>query len=530
MFANMIQLYDKINWNYKTETSDNYCLAMNDHECSVPRGKVMGGSSVLNYMIYTRGDRKDYDNWSRLGCKGWSYDEILPYFKKLENFSVPEYYDPKIHGKDGPVHIEISKHISDIGREILKVGNKYGLKDIDYGGHHQIGLSKIQLTTRNGIRCSSNRAYLHPIRDRKNLHVSKYSQVVKILIDSKKRAYGVEFIKDNIFRTAKASKEVILSAGAINSPKLLMLSGIGPKEHLKSLDIDIMQDLPVGKNLMDHVMIGGLTFSVRNKYKKIRTEDMLKSDNFYKFLHGTGPLITSGAELLSFHEIAHPTNVNGYPDIEFLFVNADLTSDIFLHMNFNLNETLYNRLFKNVTNLTSTFTVFVILQRPKSKGHVMLRDKTINSMPRIIPNYFAHKDDVNVMTRGAKLLLKFMRSPAMKSLNTTFYKLPIRACNNLLPNEDNYWECIMRHFSFTIYHQSGTCRMGPIDDHRSVVDPNLNVIGTNNLRVIDASIIPEIMTGHPNGPVFMIGEKGADLIKKHWSKRQQRRRRRQTKQ
>lgn len=490
---------------------------MENNQCHFPRGKVMGGSSVLNYMIYTRGHPNDYDNWAKNGCTGWSHKDTVRYFQRLENYTIAEFFDPNYHGQGGPLNIETIRYVSPLGEMILEAGYEAGLKNVNMDGRYA-GISNIQATTKNGARYSSNRAYLHPIKDRTNLDVTKYSLVTKILINPKtKGAYGVEFLKNQRIKSAIATKEVIISAGAINSPQLLMLSGIGPKQHLKSRGIDVVKDLPVGENLMDHIIFGGLTFLInKHLHEKLRLNTVMTSENFKNFFQGKGPFTITGLDVISFVETSDPNNVKGYPDIEYLLFNGDLTSDLFLYKNFNIRKELFDQLYAPIAN-ENTFSAFIILQRPKSKGRVLLKDNNYKSPPQIIPNYFADPDDVNILLKGVENLFTILKQPSLEAINTTYYDIPLDKCKKLLAkSEKDYWECLMRHFSFTIYHQSGTCKMGPITSKKSVVDPRLRVIGIEKLRVIDASIIPEIMIGHPNGPVYMIAEKGADMIKEDW--------------
>lgn len=469
-------------------------------------------------MMYTRGHRNDYDNWAKMGCEGWSYEEVLPYFKKMEHYNIKEYYNPEYHGKNGPVNVELLRYESEINKVLLQAGREMGYHEFDYTNLNtfQKGLSKMQTNTRDGIRFSSNRAYLHPIRNRKNLHVSKYSHVVKVLIDpTSDVAYGVDFMKDRQVRTAHAKKEVILSAGTINSAQLLMLSGIGPRSHLHSVGIEVIRNLPVGRNLQDHIVLAGMSF-LMDKYKKIRSEHLINVKNFLQFLNGHGPVTIPGPELIGFTEVqATNGNFTGYPDIEYTFQNADLTSDEFILKDFNLNETLFEKLYGPL-RAKEAFMLFIILQRPESRGVVLLKDKHYYTKPKIIPNYFSHPLDVDTLAKAAQKFMKFIKAPALKAINVKYYDIPLRKCQKLQPNMPKYWECLMRHFSFTLYHLVGTCRMGAVNDPRSVVDPKLKVIGIRNLRVIDASVIPKLMVGHTNGPTYMLAEKGADLVKESW--------------
>ncbi|KAJ8917310.1 hypothetical protein NQ315_002328 [Exocentrus adspersus] len=516
ILANYLQ-FTESNWRYKTEPSNQACLGLDNQQCNWPRGKVVGGSSVLNYMIYTRGNWRDYDHWADLGNEGWSWKDVLPYFKKVENFSIPEYQDPEYHSTEGHVTISYSPYKTPIADAILQASEEYGIKQVDYNGRTQVGVSRLQVSMRDGIRDSSSRAYLHPISRRPNLHMKKYSMVERILIDPKtKRAVGVKFVRAGKSYVVYAKKEVIVSGGAINSPQLLMLSGIGPKKHLKSVGIPVISNLKVGYNLMDHMATGGLTFLIDKPYS-LRTYRLLSRENLnLYFNHHKGPMsIPGGVEVLLFHDFCKPQDPDGYPDIELLFQGGSLVSDPLLRKDFGITDELYDHLFKPIEDQDS-FMVFPMLLRPKSKGKLMLRDNNYKSKPLIYPNYFAHPQDLDTIVKGIRLVLNITEQPAMKALGTRLYTKPIPQCEPLGFGTDEYFACMTRYFTFTIYHHSGTCKMGPPTDKAAVVDPRLRVYGVKGLRVIDASIIPEVPAAHTNAPTFMIAEKGADLIKEDW--------------
>lgn len=368
-----------------------------------------------------------------------------------------------------------------------------------------------------GVRDSSSRAYLHPVKTRSNLHLKKYSMVSKVLIDpNTKTAYGVEFVQNKKLHRIFAKKEVILSAGAINTPQLLMLSGIGPKKHLTSLDIPVISNLKVGFNLMDHIAVGGLTFIIDKPYS-LRTEKLINNEFLKSYLnYHTGPLaIPGGCEALVFYDSSQPSNPDGWPDLELLFEGGSIVSDPTLYKNFGITDEIYNRVFRPIET-RDTFMIFPMLMRPKSRGRIMLNSPDYRVKPRIFANYFAVKEDMDIILRGVRLALNITSSPAMKSIGTRLHDIPIPSCAHNKFGSDSYFDCMARHFTFTIYHQSGTCKMGPPKDKSAVVDPHLRVYGVKRLRVIDASVIPVIPSAHTNAPVFMIAEKGADLIKEDW--------------
>lgn len=449
----------------------------------------MGGSSVLNYMIYTRGNRRDYDNWAAMGNTGWSYNDVLPYFMKLEKNLVKS-SSSYMRGKKGPITVSEVPWKSKSAVHFVKAAKQLGIPSIDYNGATQIGVSYLQTSTKNGARVSSNVGYLYPFKSRKNLFIRKMSQVTKILIDpNTKVAYGVQYTKSGRTRTVYASKEVILSAGAINSPQLLMLSGIGPAEHLQKLNIPTLVDLPVGYNLMDHTAPGALTIKVNISTLGPST---LGVQDFVDFQNGKGKLTSvGGCESLVFLDLENQNDMDAWPDIELLQIGGSIYAFDVLRDNFNFRDDLINSMFGNlIAHQTNAFMVFPMVLRPKSRGRIMLRNKNPFTYPKIYSNYFTDPEgyDLKVSVNGIKKLLEMLKTPSMRQINARLHKAPVPACEHLGFGTDEYWACYTRHFTFTIYHYSGTCKMGPANDPTAVVDPQLRVIGVSNLRVVDASI------------------------------------------
>lgn len=519
--ANYLQ-FTSANWGYKTKSSSKYCAGFENQQCNWPRGKVVGGSSVLNYMIYTRGAPPDYDSWKAMGNDGWSWNDVLPYFKKIENFNIPSKNDPQYHGTDGYLNVEHAPFRTNQAKAWVKGAQEMGFKSVDYNGGENSGVSFLQLSMKNGTRHSSSRAYLHPINGRPNLHLSKNSMVTKLLFDeTKTKVIGVEMEKMNIKYKILARKEVIVSAGAINSPQLLMLSGIGPRSHLESMKIRVVKDLPVGYNLMDHIAAGGVQFMVNRQNFSLSTEYILNHLElvFKWFKSHKGPLsIPGGCEALVFMDLKDKFNSTGWPDMELLFIGGGLNSDPLLPRNFGFDEQIYADTYGPLGK-NEVFMVFPMLMRPKSKGRVMLQSRHPKVHPTLIPNYFEYKEDLQKIVEGIKVAINIARQPAMRKLGTKFYDVPIEDCLKYGPfGSDEYFACQAQMFTFTIYHQSGTCKMGPEKDPSSVVDSRLRVHGVAKLRVIDASIMPEIVSSHTNAPVYMISEKGADMIKQDWGR------------
>lgn len=516
ILANYLQ-FTEANWKFRTEPSNRYCIGMDGQRCNWPRGKVMGGSSVLNYMIYTRGNRRDYDGWRDLGNVGWSYEDVLPYFKKIENFSIPEYQDSPYHNRDGYLTVSYSPYRSKIADAIIEASQQEGFPYVDYNGKTQIGVSQLQVSMKDGIRESSSRAYLHPIRNRPNLHVKKFAMVTKVLIDPQtKKAYGVEFERGGRFYGIRASKEVIVSAGAINSPQILMLSGIGPKKHLTELGIPVIKHSRVGFNLQDHIALGGLTFVIDKPYS-LRVERIISTENLgMYFNHHKGPMsVPGGCEVLVFTDLKNRQDMDGYPDMELLFQGGSLVSDPVLYKDFGITEEIYNAVYKNIEKKDS-FMVFPMLMRPKSAGRIMLKSKSHRQKPAIFPNYFADPQDMKTIIEGVRVIMNITNQEAMRKIGTRIHDVPIPQCARYAFASDAYFDCMARHLTFTIYHHTSTCKMGPPSDKKAVVDPRLRVYGVSNLRVADASIMPYVPAAHTNAPTFMIAEKAADMIKQDW--------------
>jgi choline dehydrogenase-like flavoprotein len=320
MFVHYLQSFD-VNWGYKTEKSETSCLAMKNNQCNWPRGKVMGGSSVLNYMVYTRGNHRDYDNWAKLGNEGWDFKNVSHYFRKLEN-NIAHGITPDFHGKSGPVTVSNVGYKSVTSKAFVRAGIEKGLNYTDYNGPNQVGFSYLQATIANGTRQSTNVAYLYPITGRKNLHVKKLSIVTKLIIDSDKKVIGVKFQSKGRMYSVRSTKEVVLSAGAINTPQILMLSGIGPSKHLKQMGIETIVNSAVGYNLMDHTAPGALTFLVNSTTLNLSNlYDIQTLSRYFNDLQG--PITSAGGvEAIAFIDTEKPNDPEGYPDLELLHLGG----------------------------------------------------------------------------------------------------------------------------------------------------------------------------------------------------------------
>lgn len=514
------------NWGYKLEKNTNHsqCLAMYNDQCPFPHGKGLGGSSILNYMIYTRGNKKDYEEYEAAGNKGWGYKDVLPYFLKSEN-NTSEFLDPEVHSHGGPFKVTNIPYPNLLTEKFTQAACELGYPIYDYTGKEPgtEGFSKLQATITKGQRSSANRAYLKSVKERtwKNLHISIFSHVTRILIDPKtKRAHGVEFQKNGVKRVVLAKKEVILSAGAIGSPQILMLSGVGPEEHLKDFDINVVSNLRgVGQNMDDHHAFFGLTF-VMNRTNTGSTIEkrVLTMDQFLKWLKlGRGPLsVPGGVTGIGYINTKYNTD-KSRPDTEYLFNIGSFNSDggRILRKSMNLRKDVYDSIYGNINNRESWSIIPVVL-KPKSRGSVTLKSKNPFKYPRISYDFFAYEEDVNVMLEGIKNVIRISETDAFRSIGSQIHKTPIRDCAHYEFGCDDYWKCAMKYFTSSFYHQCGTCKMGPVEDLGAVVNDQLQVYGVTNLRVVDSSIFPSVPSAHLQAPTVMVAEKASDMIKETW--------------
>lgn len=401
-----------------------------------------------------------------------------------------------------------------------------GYDIVDVNGEEQTGFALYQYTMRRGARCSAAKAFVRPIQLRRNFHLSLWSHVTRILIDPRsRRAYGVEFIREGRKEVVYARKEVILSAGAINSPQLLMLSGIGPKEHLQELGIPVIQDSPgVGQNLQDHIAVGGLAFLIDYEISVVMTRLVNVNSALRYAVTEDGPLTSNvGLEAVGFISTKYANQSDDWPDIEFMLTSSSTNSDGGTHVKnaHGLTDEFYNEMFGKINN-RDVFGVFPMMLRPKSRGAIKLRSKNPLDYPLMYHNYLTHPEDVAVLREGVKAAIAFGETSSMKRFGARFHSKPLPNCKHIPLFTDEYWECVIRQYTMTIYHMSCTAKMGPPTDPMAVVDPELRVYGVGGLRVVDASIMPTITNGNINAPVIMIGEKAADMIKKQWLSRRKR--------
>ncbi|XP_045036542.1 glucose dehydrogenase [FAD, quinone]-like [Daphnia magna] len=511
-----------IDWSYKTVPQTGSCLAFKDNRCIWPRGKVLGGTSVLNYMVYARGNKQDYDQWEADGNPGWSYKDVLPYFIKSEDNRNPYIAANKeYHGTGGYLTVEEPTYKTPLLAAFIQAGVEMGYENVDCNAAQQTGFMVAQATGRRGTRCSTAKAFLRPIRKRHNLYISMRSLVHKIIIDSStKQATAVRFEKGGQIYEVRANKEIIVSAGTVNSPQLLMLSGIGPKDHLNSLGIPLMADLPVGDNLQDHIALGGMVFTINKPFGVVEARYYSLSSLLNYTMHGTGPLASlGGTEGVAWVKTKYAPP-GDWPDIQYHFVSATPASEsgLFFRYNTNMKDNVWDNYYKPIIN-TDMWQLIPTLLRPKSRGTIRLASNDPYAVPVIDPKYFSNNEDLDVLIEGTKIALALGKTEAFQLLGTKFYDKIFPGCESHTPWTDAYWGCFIRHYSSAIYHMTGTCKMGPSTDATAVVDPQLRVHGIKGLRVVDCSIMPNVVSGNTNVPAIMIGEKASDMIKAKWLRR-----------
>lgn len=505
--------HSKINWGYHAEKSTTSSKSMK-RGCYWPRGRMLGGSHGINSMFHIRGHDRDYNHWEKLGNKGWGWQNVLHYFKKCETMKLDKLAtNTKYHGTSGPLkmdHFHNTEPMRDIIFDAAKELGYEVLPDINAGIN--IGMTEPHGTLDGNRRLTTAKAYLVPAMNRPNLKVIKNAHVTKVLINEKKEATGVEFILENRRMTVNINKEVIVSAGAVNTAKILMLSGVGPEKHLKMHKISTIADLPVGKHLEDHMsVIFPMAINAGNSSEASSAEFV---DSLYKYLNNqVGPSGLGIFDVLGFFNTVDRNDP--YPDVELVFLYFKKGGDVLLPHYIRDKLGLEEHIVSTIIDANQESDILIILNillNPKSEGKIELRSADPFDAPRIDPNYLSDYDDVNTMIRSLKLSKKFMNTKVFKEHKVTPINF-LPECDALKTESDAYYECYVRHMSNTLYHSSGTAKMGPNSDKAAVVDERLRVKGIKNLRVADASIIPKIPSGHTQAPVIMIGEKAADLIK-----------------
>ena len=468
------------NWGYWSEPEPH----LNNRRISCPRGKALGGSSSINGLVYVRGHALDYDRWQEEGARGWAYADVLPYFRRAESFRG---HASEYRGHDGPLVVQPGKRWNPLFDAFIEAGRQAGYPvSADLNGAQGEGFGGFDMTVKDGVRWSAANAYLRPAMKRPNLTVETYARALKIQFDGR-RAVGVKYEQKGRIETARAAREVILCGGAINSPQLLMLSGVGPAAHLQAHGIDVVHDLPgVGENLQDHLEY---YFQVASKQPitLYRHTGLIGKSvvGLEWLLRGTGLGATNhfeaGAFIRSRAGLAHP-------DIQYHFLPLAVTYD------------------GNSLATEHGFQAHVGTLRSRSRGHVRLASPDPGAAPKIKFNYMSDPDDWTEMRASVRLTREIFAQDAFEP----FVGREIQP--GAAVQSDEEIDAFLREKLESAYHPCGACKMGSPSDPLAVVDPETRVIGLEGLRVVDSSIMPSITSGNLNAPTIMIGEKAADMI------------------
>ena len=473
----------RYDWGYWSEPEPH----LGGRRLACPRGKVIGGSSSINGMVYVRGHAKDFDAWEAMGASGWSYADVLPYFKRMETWDPAGHGgDASWRGRDGPLHVTRGKRDNPLVQAFVQAGRQAGYRlTEDYNGQQQEGFGPMEHTIHKGARWSAAKAYLRPALQRKNCNLIR--GLARKIVFSGRRAVGVELLAGAGLKTVRAKKEVILASSSINSPKLLMLSGIGPAAHLAAHGIEIVADRPgVGQNLQDHL-------EVYIQMAASQPVSLFKYWNvFGKAWVGLQWALTRGGPGASnqFESAGFIRSAVGveYPDLQFHFLPIAVRYD------------------GKAASEGHGFQAHIGPMRSPSRGAVTLRSAKPEDSPKITFNYMSTEKDWIDFRRGIRLTREIFAQEAFRP----FVKHEIQPGFEL--QTDAQIDGFIRAHAESAYHPCGTCKMGAVDDPLAVVDPQTNVIGVKGLRVVDSSIFPQITNGNLNGPSIMVGEKASDLI------------------
>ncbi|XP_052863014.1 glucose dehydrogenase [FAD, quinone] isoform X2 [Anopheles cruzii] len=503
MFLNY--LGSDIDWKYNTEPEQHGCLGSPEQRCYWPRGKVLGGTSVLNGMMYIRGNPQDYDDWEAQGNAGWKWKDVLPYFMKSEDNQQINEVDSKYHSTGGMLPVGRFPYNPPFSHSVLKAGEELGYQVQDLNGANTTGFMIAQMTNRNGIRYSAARSFLRPAVNRPNLHILLNTTVTKVLVHpTSKTAHGVEIVdEDAHMRKILVKKEVIVAGGAVNSPQILLLSGIGPKTHLEKVGVRQLHELPgVGHNLHNHV-----AYFINFFLNDTNTAPLNWATAMEYLLFRDGLMSGTGVSAVTAKISSRYAERADDPDLQFYFGGylADCAKT--------------GQVGELLSNDSRAVQIFPAVLHPKSRGYIELKSNDPLEHPRIVVNYLQEDHDVKVLVEGIKFAVRLSETEALQAYGMVLDRTPVKACQEFDFGTQEYWECAVRQNTGAENHQAGSCKMGPTSDPMAVVDHELRVHGVRNLRVVDASVMPKVTSGNTNAPVIMIAEKGAHLIRRAWGAR-----------
>ena len=527
----------KVDWDYRIMPQKNSFMGYTKRTPFYSLGKAIGGTSSVNGLMHVRGNPKDYDRWAEDGAKGWSYKDVFPYFLKMENFEATG--DDGFHQIGGPLTVSNGSYITSVAASFLKAGKELGYNIVDYNGKTQLGFSPTQWNIKNGKRWSVVNGYLYPAVERPNLDVVTGVHVREVVFEEEEdgwgpqavesdemlKAIGVTVYSDDTYTIVSplitAKREVILSAGTVESAHILLISGIGPEEHLRTLGIRRFKDLPVGKNLQSHPMVA-LEFWMdhfSNPPDTLTPEVTQSRDAWLQWmLHGTGPWSVGAMEAVAFINTQEPvTETKAIPDLQLMFSGQISSHEEYRAVGIDgvgLTQALGPKAF--YSEIHTGFTVFLSLLHPESRGEIILDRFNPLGPPSINTKYLDSKEDIATLIQGVRLVQKIMNTTSLSRYDA---KSSLRDAKCSFDyDSDEFWEWYITLLTWTTNHPVGTCHMGSAEDERSVVNERLQVKGTTGLRVVDASVMPSLPSGNTHAVVVMIAEKAADMIKEDYSK------------
>lgn len=518
-----VHLRKELDWMYQTIPQSSGCEFVKKQTPMFPMGMTMGGTSSSNSMLYIRGNKADYDQWEKNGAKGWSYEDVLPYFKKAESYNGFD-VDLEYHGTDGPLQVSKHTYVTPLARALIDASKELGYDTIDYNGKSQLGFSLTQNTIERGSRSSTANAYLHPARKRDNLFVLKEHMVRSLKIEDN-RVTGLYYTPTANYmysgeQKLRVAREVIISAGPVNSPIILMLSGIGEKEHLAQAPITQIKELPVGRNFQDTVMIPiPIILEDDSSTSGTTITDELRQSPLSMMqytLTGDGPLSSTGQEVVGFVRSGFEPPGSG-PDLMIMLYNRFMGPDLIRLLTITAQGSVYLWGYDLTSEeFKSGYVICVVLLHPRSRGYVKM--DTVRSplqMPYINPDYLSNKEDTDILLKGIRSAQALLNSTAFSKFKG---RCPAEDASSPFPyNSDDFWRWYISRISLPGQSPSGSCKMGGDSDMSAVVDPMLRVKGVDGVRVVDASIMPQAISGNTYATTVMIAEKAADMIKNDWA-------------
>lgn len=525
---------DDVDWTFVTEPEPRLFRGLERGRCQVSRGRMLGGSSSMNVMMYLRGTKADFDGWRAMGNAGWGFDDVLPYFVKSEDFTgVAGRRDAVPHGRQGPLTVSPLVSIDPAyaavtgGNRLLRLAE---LDDMNRFVPPAVGYGPLDFTIRGGLRCSTLKAFLLPASGRPNLYVAKHVRVTRVLIAGAgqggglpcTRAVGVEYATPTgATGRVYAAREVVLSAGVIMSPQILMLSGVGPAAHLRRHGVNVVSDLPVGYNYQDHVSFTGLVFSDR-KNRSVADVARESAD----LIRATTDLVANGVGTMGLTNLVSlvDTTAVGHADVQIVYVRLPYNSTRKTHNGRSRLSNMFGyservaALYDRLNAISDTILAIPVNIDGRSTGRVALRSADPLDRPKIHTNYLSYDDEIETLLRGIDFVVQLSKTKPMVDAGLQLEPILYPDCASHTWGTRDYWVCAIQNVATSFYHPVGTCRMGPATDHRSVVDTALNVKGVRGLRVIDSSIMPKIVSANTNAATIMIAEKGSDIIKHYYGK------------